>query len=129
MPLHKALLRHGFRLPSVEKHFHDCDETWLILDGSGTGYWIDHDGTREDFLLEAGDVWMIPCGYEHGSDGIEGTGRNSDEFTIEILPGTNPPGAQEFRHLYIETERYLPSLQLSKRPIDRYPGALPPEKP
>jgi mannose-6-phosphate isomerase-like protein (cupin superfamily) len=129
MALHKDLLRQGFKLPSVEKHFHDCDETWLILAGRGTGYWIDHDGTREEFLLESGDVWMIPAGYEHGSNGFEATGRNSDDFMIEVFMGTQAPGSQEPRHLYMENERYLPSLRLVKAPIDRYPGATAPPKP
>ena len=54
MAHHKALMKGGFLLPTCEKHFHDHDETWLILKGSGTGFWIDHDGKREDFVLEAG---------------------------------------------------------------------------
>ena len=129
MTLHKGLLEAGFPLPGVEKHFHDCDETWLILAGRGTGYWIDHEGERQEFELEAGDVWMVPAGYEHGSDGFPDTGRNSDDFTIQVLMGTEPPGAQEPRHLYIEEERYLPTLQLVKTPIDRYPGAAAPPRP
>jgi len=130
MALHKGLLHNGFKLPTVEKHFHDCDEIWLILAGRGTGYWIDHDGRREDFQLEAGDVWMIPAGYEHGSAGLEETGRNSDDFTIQVFMGTQPPGAQEPRHLYMETERYIPSFRLERAPSDRYPpGAAPPTRP
>lgn len=118
MAHHKALLNDGFALPTCEKHFHDHDETWLILKGSGTGFWIDHDGNREDFVLEAGDVWMIPAGFEHGSDG-----RNSDDFTINVVDGTKPPGCHEHAHYYIEKEGYIPSLQLVKTPTDRYKGA------
>lgn len=51
--------------------------TWVVLEGRGTGYWIDPGGNREDFELEAGDVGMIPAGYEHGSDGIGGSGANT----------------------------------------------------
>ena len=102
MAHHKALLKSGFLLPTCEKHFHDHDETWLILKGSGTGFWIDHDGNREDFILEAGDVWMIPAGFEHGSD------------------GTKAPGCHEHAHYCIEQEGYIPSLKLVKTPTDRY---------
>lgn len=118
MAHHKALLNGGFLLPTCEKHFHDHDETWLILKGSGTGFWIDHDGNREDFILEAGDVWMIPAGFEHGSDG-----RNSEDFTINVVDGTKPPGCHEHAHYYIEKEGYIPSLQLVKTPTDRYGAA------
>jgi hypothetical protein len=34
---HKNLLKQGFHLPQCEKHFHDHDETWLIL----KGWWWD----------------------------------------------------------------------------------------
>jgi hypothetical protein len=83
MPLHKNHMNKGFKLPQCEKHFHDHDETWIILKGKGTGYWIDHDGRREEFVLEAGDVWMVPAGYEHGS-----VGPNSDDFAIAVFNGT-----------------------------------------
>ncbi len=89
MALHKGLLKGGFHLPDCEKHFHDHDETWLIVAGTGDGYWIDHDGRREDFALEAGDVWMIPAGYEHGS-----VGPNSEDFTVAPFGGTMAPGCQ-----------------------------------
>ena len=87
MALHKAILKSGFRLPVCEKHFHDHDETWMILSGRGTGFWIDHGGKREEFALEAGDVWMLPAGYEHGSEGFKDTGRNSEDFTINVVNG------------------------------------------
>jgi len=113
--LHKALLKGGFRLPQCEKHFHDHDETWVILTGKGTGYWIDHDGKREDFQLEAGDVWMIPVGYEHGSEGL-----NSSDFTIAVFDGYMPAGCHKPGHYYVEKERYIPTFQLVKTSTSRY---------
>lgn len=67
MALHKGLLNGDYHLTECEKHFHDHDETWIILSGQGIGFWIDHDGQWAEFELEAGDVRMIPAGYEHGS--------------------------------------------------------------
>ncbi|MDB4699024.1 zinc-binding dehydrogenase [Candidatus Latescibacteria bacterium] len=120
MSLYKGLLNEGFALPHCEKHFHDHDETWLILKGSGTGYWIDHDGHREEFALEQDDVWMIPAGYEHGSEGLPDTGKNSDDFTIAVLDGTMPPGSHDKGHYYVEKEEYIPSFKLIKTPSNRY---------
>jgi threonine dehydrogenase-like Zn-dependent dehydrogenase len=33
MPLHKGLLKGGFKLPQCEKHFHEHDESWLVVAG------------------------------------------------------------------------------------------------
>lgn len=115
MGLIKGHLKGGFLLPECEKHFHDHDETWLILEGAGTGYWIDHDGKREDFVLEAGDVWMIPAGFEHGSDGP-----NSADFRINVFMGTMAPGSHSPGHYYVENEGYIPRLVLDKQPTTRY---------
>jgi mannose-6-phosphate isomerase-like protein (cupin superfamily) len=123
MALHKGLLQGGFKLPWCEKHFHDSDEAWVVLQGKGTSYWVDHDGRREDFELDAGDVWLVPAGYEHGSDGFPETGRNSDDFTLTVFLGTEAPGSHPVGHYYMEEERYVPSFQLVKTPIDRYRGA------
>lgn len=115
MGLHKGLMRSGFKLPECEKHFHDHDETWLILKGKGTGYWIDPYGQRVDFELEAGDAWMIPVGYEHGSDGP-----NSEDFEISVFNGFIPVGAQQPGHYYLEQEKYIPTFELVKQPSARY---------
>jgi mannose-6-phosphate isomerase-like protein (cupin superfamily) len=48
MALHKGLLNGGFHLAECEKHFHDHDETWIILKGKGIGFWIDHTGTARN---------------------------------------------------------------------------------
>ncbi len=120
MALHRGLLHGGFELPKLEKHFHDHDEAWLILAGRGTAYWIDHDGRREDFELEAGDVLMVPAGCEHGSDGLAGTGENSPDFRVEVCFGTRPPGAHEIGHYFMEDEGYIPSLELKRTPTERY---------
>jgi len=116
MALYKEKLKKGFALPECEKHFHDFDETWVILKGNGNGYWLDHEGNREDFDLEEGDVWMIPAGYEHGSEGP-----NSEDFTISTFIGTQAPGSQPHKHYYVEEEGYIPTLQLVKHPSVRYP--------
>jgi mannose-6-phosphate isomerase-like protein (cupin superfamily) len=105
----------GWPVTDVEKHFHDYDETWLVLGGRGVAYWIDHDNNREDFVLEEGDVWMIPAGYEHGSDGP-----NSEDFKLVVFTGTLPPGSHTPGHYYIEKEGYVPSLELKKTPTNRY---------
>ncbi len=120
MALHKGLMDAGFPLPECEKHFHDHDETWLILKGKGTGYWIDHSGQREEFELAAGDVWMIPTGFEHGSEGFSAEGKNSEDFMIAVFNGTLPEGSHDPAHYYVEKEGYLPSLTLAKTPTDRY---------
>lgn len=124
MVLHKGLMKGGFKLPTCEKHFHDHDETWVILQGKGTGFWIDHSGKRDEFALEAGDVWMIPPGYEHGSEGFKDTGKNSEEFTICVFNGTQPEGSHKPGHYYIEKEGYIPSFELKKLPTDRYTKPL-----
>ncbi len=120
MALYKGLMNEGFLLPQCEKHFHDHDETWLILSGRGTGYWIDHDGRREEFTLEAGDVWMVPAGFEHGSDGP-----NSEDFRIAVLNGTLPEGCHPPGHHYMEQEGYIPRLRLERVPTGRYRQAGP----
>jgi 2-desacetyl-2-hydroxyethyl bacteriochlorophyllide A dehydrogenase len=117
-------MKGGFKLPTCEKHFHDHDETWLILQGKGTGYSIDRSGKREEFELEAGDVWMVPVGYEHGSDGFKETGKNSDDFTIAVLNGTEPEGSHKPGHYYVEKEGYIPSFKLKKSSTDRYSNPL-----
>ena len=120
MSLHKGLLRDGFFLPRLEKHFHDHDEVWLILAGRGTAYWIDADGRREDFELETGDVLVVPAGFEHGSEGFSETGENSSDFTVAVCIGTRPAGAHEFGHYFMEEEEYIPSLELKRTPTERY---------
>ncbi len=128
MALYKGLLTRGFMVVTTEKHFHDHDETWLILSGQGRAYWIDHAGQRTDFDLGAGDVWMIPAGYEHGSDGLPGTGRNSDDFTLEVIYGTQAPGSHEPGHYYMEREGYIPSLELRRSPTLRYAPPVAPAR-
>lgn len=122
MPLHKGLLKGGFKLPQCEKHFHEHDESWLVLDGQAVGFWIDDQGRKELFQLEAGDAWMIPAGYEHGLEGPAGEG-----FTISVFNGTTPPTCHKPGHYYLEKENYIPSLQIVRTPTDRYtaPAALP----
>jgi hypothetical protein len=99
----------------VEKHFHDHDETWIITRGKCNAYAIDREGKREDFVLEAGDIWMVETGVEHGCDPCEGG------VDIFPFPGTIPEGSHQPGHYYMEKERYMPTLRVEKTPIDRYP--------
>ena len=43
----------------VEKHFHDFDETWVITGGKCNAYMVDREGKREEFVLAAGDIWIL----------------------------------------------------------------------
>lgn len=117
MTLHRGLLLSGFTMPACEQHFHDHDETWLILAGRGSAFLIDHDGRREDVELQAGDVLMIPAGYEHGSEG-------PNTFAMTAFNGTLAEGAHQPGHYYLEHERYVPSLSLLRHPSDRYPPGV-----
>lgn len=106
----QGTIEKGVLLPECEKQFHDRDETWLILSGDGTGYWLDHQGQREEFHFDGGDVWMVPAGYEHGS-----VGPNSPDFTISVVNGTLPHGYHNPGHYYMEGEGYIPSLNLAEK--------------
>lgn len=99
---------------SVEKHFHDHDETWIVLSGRLKAFMIDRDGTTDEFELTAGDVWMIEAGVEHGCKIL------SDEAVIFPFPGTLPEGCHPPAHYDMEKEGYMPTLKLVKEPLDRY---------
>lgn len=108
----------GFRFDAtrpVEKHFHDHDETWIVMGGRGNAYMIDRDGERSDFVIEKGDIWMIEAGIEHGCDPIDEAG-----CTIFPFSGTIPVGSHSPGHYYMEKEKYMPTLKVEKTPIDRY---------
>ena len=98
----------------VEKHFHDHDETWVVLEGRAKAYFIDREGHRDDFMLDKGDCWMIEVGFEHGADPI------TPEFKLIYIHGTYSPGCHKPGHYYMEEERYIPSFELKKTPTDRY---------
>lgn len=115
MQLYKDILNNGFLLKDCEKHYHEHDEAWLILAGKGTGYWIDPQGKREEFVLEKGDVWMIPVGYEHGSEGP-----NSEDFKIAVVHGVFPETCHSLGHYYVEKDGYIPSFEIKRTPTDRY---------
>jgi hypothetical protein len=99
----------------VEKHFHDYDETWVISGGRCRAYLIDHEGRREEFDLESGDIWMVEAGVEHGCDPYEG-GVDIFPFAGTIPAGSHAPG----RHYYMEQEGYIPRLRVEKTVTDRY---------
>ncbi len=98
----------------VEKHFHDHDETWVITAGRCRAFLIDRDGAASEFDLEAGDIWMVEAGVEHGCTPDEGG------VGIFPFPGTLPVGSHAPGHYYMEREGYLPTLHVTKAPTDRY---------
>lgn len=98
----------------VEKHFHDYDETWIIMGGSARAYMIDRDGERHEFVLNERDIWMIEAGVEHGCDPI------TPEILIFPFAGTIPEDSHNPGHYYMEEENYMPTLKVVKTPIDRY---------
>ncbi|HPO10908.1 MAG TPA: hypothetical protein PLZ55_19675 [bacterium] len=116
MPVYKnPQPNHFTRENPVEKHFHDHDETWIIMGGKANAYRIDRDGTRSEFLLEKGDIWMVEAGIEHGCDPI-----GEEGVDIFPFPGTIPEGSHKPGHYYMEQEHYMPTLKVEKTPIDRY---------
>lgn len=115
MPVYKQPKGHRFTKDTpVEMHFHDEDETWIIQDGSCTAFMVDREGNREEFELEAGDIWMVEAGIEHGC--------NPHEEGCVIFPflGTIPEGSHKPGHYYMDKEHYMPTLVVKKTPIDRY---------
>ncbi len=98
----------------VEKHFHDHDETWIIMDGRATAFMVDRDGRRVEFLIEKGDIWMVEAGVEHGCSPFD------EGVVIFPFSGTIPVGSHKPGHYYMEKEGYLPTLKVEKQPIDRY---------
>lgn len=98
----------------VEKHYHFFDETWLVTKGRCRAYAIHPDGRREDFELEAGDIWLIEAGIEHGCEACD------EGVEIFPFPGTLPEGTSWPGHSYMEQEHVIPKLVLEKVPTDRY---------
>jgi mannose-6-phosphate isomerase-like protein (cupin superfamily) len=43
----------------VEMHFHDHDETWVVMGGRARAHAVGRDGKREEFVLEAGIITSI----------------------------------------------------------------------
>jgi hypothetical protein len=97
----------------VELHFHDHDETWFIMGGRAKAQMVDRDGTRSEFVLEKGDIWMVEAGVEHGCV-------PEDEILIFPVSGTRPVGSHAPGHYSMEKERYMPTLRVTKEPCNRY---------
>ena len=82
----------------VEMHFHDSDETWIMMGGRGMAHMVDRDGKRMDFELEEGDIWMIEAGVDHGCDPITDEVRifpfhfDTDLFLLRIGQVTHNAG-------------------------------------
>jgi mannose-6-phosphate isomerase-like protein (cupin superfamily) len=73
------------------------------LHGRGRSFSIDHADSREEFELEAGDVWLIPAGFEHGlvlSTGVD--------LELAVFIGTRVDGSHEPGHYYVEEQRDKP---------------------
>lgn len=97
----------------VEMHFHDSDETWIMMGGRATAHMVARDGRKSDFVLEEGDIWMVEAGVEHGCDAI------TDEVLIFPFMGTIPEGSHAPGHYYFEQEGYMPTLVVRKEPLSR----------
>ena len=107
----------GFRFTKqlpVEKHFHDHDETWVVQEGRAEAFMIDRDGNRKEFPIEKGDIWMVEAGIEHGCTPGE------DGVVIFPFSGTIPEGSHSPGHYYMEKEKYMPTLKVEKKPLNRY---------
>ena len=114
MPVYKNPKPYSFTPESpVEMHFHDSDETWVIMSGKCLAHSVDRDGKHEDFMLEEGDIWMVEAGIEHGCDPIDG------EVLIFPFMGTLPEGSHKPGHYYFEKEKYMPTLIVKKEPLER----------
>ena len=99
----------------VEMHFHDHDETWIVVAGRAKAFMVDRDGTRSEFDIVAGDIWMVEAGVEHGCDPDPQTG-----VRIFLFPGTIPEGSHRPGHYDMEKEGYMPTLVVSKTPLERH---------
>jgi len=114
MPVYKKPQPFRFtRGNPVEMHFHDSDETWIMMGGKAMAHMVDREGNRSDFELEEGDIWMVEAGIEHGCDPI------TDEVLIFPFMGTLPEGSHKPGHYYFEKENYMPTLVLRKDPLQR----------
>lgn len=77
-----------FEIPAVggtfDRHYHDCDEYWLIYDGSAR---VMSEG--EEYLIGAGDIVCTKAGDEH--DILE-VHRDLKGFYFEgaLVPGGEP---------------------------------------
>jgi hypothetical protein len=115
MPLHKKPrpLRFTPQTP-VEMHFHDHDETWVVMGGRARASAVGRDGKPQEFILEEGDIWMIEAGVQHGCDPLD------DEVLIFPFAGTIPEGSHAPGHYYLEQEGYMPTLVLKRIPLDEW---------
>jgi mannose-6-phosphate isomerase-like protein (cupin superfamily) len=75
-----------------DRHFHDCDEYWLLFAGRG----LVVVGDREH-LVSAGDIVCTPTGTEHDIVAVAGT---LEGFWFE---GRTPPGGR-VGHLHRTSE-------------------------
>ena len=46
--------------PTLELHYHDCDEYWFVIEGS-----IRVQMDDKEFIVNSGDVFCTPMGSEH----------------------------------------------------------------
>ena len=44
----------------VEMHFHDSDETWIMMGGRALAHSVDREGKARDFELEEGEQKKAP---------------------------------------------------------------------
>jgi len=78
----------------IERHFHDFDEMWHVL--SGTGHAIEHfkNGEKAEYDLGPGDMLVTSVGDEH-----EGWCTSEEPWVLKVFTSTLPEGAR-FGHLH-----------------------------
>lgn len=98
----------------VEMHFHDHDETWIMMGGKGRATMVDRDGTTSEFDIEEGDIWMVEAGVVHG------VMPTTEELLIFPFNGSIPLGSHTPGHYYMDKEQYMPVMCVAKVPLDQY---------
>ena len=74
---------------TIERHFHDYDEMWFVV--SGTGHAIEHlkSGEKVEYDLGPGDMLVTSIGDEH-----EGWATSEEPWVLKVFTSTIPEGAR-----------------------------------
>ena len=78
----------------IERHFHDFDEMWYVV--SGTGHAIEYlkTGEKNEYDLGPGDLLNTSVGDEH-----EGWATSEEPWVLKVFSSTIPEGSR-FGHLH-----------------------------
>jgi quercetin dioxygenase-like cupin family protein len=73
----------------IERHFHDYDEMWYVV--SGTGHAIEYlkNGEKKEYDLGPGDMLLTSVGDEH-----EGRCTSDEPWVLKVFSSTLPEGAR-----------------------------------